>query len=90
MEEINESQIFENCTSIRKVDVLGRITLPMELRDDFNIKEKDSMQIFKWNEFIILKKHKNSCTFCNSKEDLKSHNNKFICKNCLDEIYKSN
>ncbi|OUB94173.1 AbrB family transcriptional regulator [Bacillus thuringiensis serovar medellin] len=41
----------------RKVDELGRIVLPMELRRTLGIKEKDPIEIFVENENIILKKY---------------------------------
>ena len=43
---------------VRKVDDLGRIVLPKELRDVFNIEQKDSIEIFREDEMIILRKYK--------------------------------
>ncbi|OCB97910.1 putative transition state regulator Abh [Bacillus amyloliquefaciens] len=43
---------------VRKVDDLGRVVLPKELRDVLNIKHKDSIEIFREDEMIILRKYK--------------------------------
>ena len=49
---------------VRKLDELGRITLPIELRKNLNIKEKDGLEIFVEADTIILKKYEPSCIFC--------------------------
>ena len=43
---------------VRKVDELGRVVLPIELRRTLDIKEKDAIEIFVYNEQVILKKYK--------------------------------
>ncbi|MDE3839131.1 AbrB family transcriptional regulator [Bacillus methanolicus] len=42
---------------VRKVDELGRIVIPKELRNTFDIKEKDPLEIFVEEDKIILKKY---------------------------------
>ena len=54
---------------IRKVDELGRVVLPKELRDKFKINEKDSLEIYTEGNEIILKKYENSCVFCDQSID---------------------
>ena len=49
---------------IRKVDELGRIVIPMELRKSMDIKEKDPLEIFTDQGSIVLKKYSNTCVFC--------------------------
>ena len=73
---------------VRKVDELGRIVLPKELRKVFDIKEKDSLEIYTDDNTIILKKYEPFCTFCGSSEDLISHRGKSICKKCASSISK--
>ena len=68
---------------IRKIDELGRIVIPIELRKILDIKERDSLGISLTDNGIFIKKEKNSCIFCNSTADLKSLNNKNICTNCI-------
>ena len=55
---------------VRKVDELGRIVLPIELRRTFDLNEKDAIEIYTDDDTIILKKFQRTCVFCNSPEDL--------------------
>lgn len=47
---------------VRKVDELGRVVIPIELRRTLGIQEKDALEIYVENECIILKKYKSSMT----------------------------
>ena len=49
---------------IRKIDELGRVVLPIELRKNFGIKEKDNLEILIDGEYILLKKHNETCNCC--------------------------
>ena len=49
---------------VRKVDELGRIVLPIELRRTLDIAEKDALEIFVEGDNIILHKYHPSCVFC--------------------------
>lgn len=71
---------------IRKVDELGRVVIPIEIREKFQIEEKTQVEIFVEGNRIILKKFEDSCSLCNNREDLVEFNNKLICTNCLDKI----
>ena len=53
---------------IRKVDELGRVVIPKEIRDMFNIIKKDLMEIFIDGDNIILRKYEESCIFCGNKK----------------------
>ena len=55
---------------VRKVDELGRIVIPMELRNKLKIGEKDPIEIYVDGNSVILKKLEESCIFCNSKKDI--------------------
>ena len=55
---------------VRRVDELGRIVLPIELRRNFNIKERDTLEIFIDDEKIILKKYEPADIFTGSMDDL--------------------
>lgn len=72
----------------RKIDELGRIVIPMEIRNNMNIKEKDDFQIYIENDKIILQKPNNYCIYCHSKEKLKTFSNMLICNNCINKIKK--
>lgn len=75
---------------IRRVDELGRVVLPIELRNKFGIAEKDPMEIFVDGSSIVLKKYEPNCVFCGSSKKLTSYNDKLICSKCLEKISKLN
>lgn len=70
----------------RKVDELGRIVIPMEVRNRLHITEKDPLEIFVDGSSIVLKKFNSSCIFCGSDKNLLSFDNKLICSNCKEKI----
>jgi transcriptional pleiotropic regulator of transition state genes len=74
---------------VRKVDELGRIVLPKELRRTKDIDEGDGLEIFVDDEFIMLKKYTPACLFCHSMDDVIQHKGKNICKPCIEEIAKN-
>lgn len=71
---------------VRKVDELGRVVLPMELRKVFDIKEKDALEIYVDNDKIIFKKYEPACIFCADAKDVINYKGKNICKTCLEEM----
>lgn len=70
----------------RKVDDLGRIVLPAELRRSFDIREGDLIEISIDDDRIVLIKHRNSCTFCGSTDGLRAYRERPVCANCLGEL----
>lgn len=68
---------------IRKVDELGRIVLPIELRRVLDIAERDELEIFMENDRIILQKYEPSCIFCASSKGLVSYKGKNVCQACV-------
>ena len=75
---------------VRKVDELGRVVIPIELRNKFDIKVKDPIEIFVDSNAIVLKKYEPNCIFCgNSKDkDLVKYNDKLVCKKCIEKLEK--
>lgn len=71
---------------IRKVDELGRVVIPIELRNQFNIVEKDPIEIFVDGSCIVLKKYEKSCLFCGNTKKLSEYKEKLICSKCLKEL----
>jgi len=71
---------------VRKVDELGRIVIPIELRRTLNVAEKDALEIYVDGEQIILKKYEPACIFCDDARDITVYKGKNICKNCLNEL----
>ena len=73
---------------VRKVDELGRIVLPIELRRNLDIEIKDPVEIYVDGDMIILKKYQASCLFCGNAKDVVSVHGKNVCKDCLAEMKK--
>ncbi len=73
---------------IRKVDELGRIVLPIEIRRTLDIAERDELEIFMDNDQIVLQKFEPSCIFCSSSQGLISYHGKNICQECIRNIGK--
>lgn len=68
---------------VRKVDELGRIVLPIELRRTLGIEEKDRIEIFVDGESIILRKYQPACIFCDNVKDIIDYKGKNICPDCI-------
>ncbi len=73
---------------VRKVDQLGRVVLPKELRTTMDIKTEDPLEIFVDGDSIILRKYEPACTFCGEGRGVKLFRGKNICQDCLSEIKK--
>lgn len=71
---------------VRKVDELGRVVIPIELRRTLQIEEKDSLEIYVDGEKIILRKYEPACIFCGNAEGLRLFRDKNICSSCLLEM----
>ncbi|MBQ1908100.1 MAG: AbrB/MazE/SpoVT family DNA-binding domain-containing protein [Firmicutes bacterium] len=71
---------------VRQLDQLGRIVIPKELRNTYDLREKDSIQIFVEGEDIILRKYQPACIFCNDATDIVVFERKNICRNCLNKL----
>jgi len=75
---------------VRKVDRLGRVVIPIELRRNLDIEEKDALEIFIEGEHIVLKKYAPACIFCGQAKDVTTFKNKNICPSCLKELENMN
>ena len=71
---------------VRKVDELGRIVIPREIRNKFDIAEKDPLEIYVDGSSIILKKYEPNCIFCGNSKNLLSFKEKLICPRCAEKI----
>ena len=74
---------------VRRVDELGRVVIPIELRNKFEIAEKDPIEISIEGSNIVLRKYENKCVFCGAIQPAIRYNGKLICSKCLREINKS-
>ena len=71
---------------VRKVDELGRVVLPIELRRNLDINEKDALEIFVDEDKIILKKYEPADIFNGSMEDLVDYRGKKVAKKTILEL----
>lgn len=71
---------------VRRVDELGRVVLPAEIRQSMDIKVKDSLEIYTDGDAIVLKKYQQSCVFCEEGENLVLFADKRICPACLEKL----
>ena len=71
---------------VRRVDELGRVVIPIEIRNKFDIFERDQIEIFVDGSSIILKKFEPNCIFCGNTENLLKYKDKMVCEKCSKEI----
>lgn len=71
---------------VRKLDELGRVVLPVEIRRTLDISVRDSLEIFVEEDRIILRKFHPSCIFCNDARNVKSFMDKLVCERCLEML----
>ncbi len=75
---------------VRRMDELGRVVIPIEIRNQFDIVEKDPIEIYVEGSNIVLRKFEPNCIFCGSNKNLSSYHEKLICKDCSSKIGKLN
>ncbi len=73
---------------VRKVDELGRVVIPIELRRTLGIGEKDALEIFVDGEPIVLKKYEPACIFTGEVDNTIRYRNKVVSKKCIEEMYQ--
>jgi len=71
---------------VRKLDSLGRITVPSEMRRVLRLKEGDGVAIFMFGKEVSFRKYSDACCFCGSKEDVKMLKKEFFCKKCIEKL----
>ncbi|AUN22280.1 AbrB family transcriptional regulator [Clostridium botulinum] len=79
---------MKNIGIVRKVDELGRIVIPKELRRTLNLEEGDGLEIYTEGDQIILKKYEPCCIFCGEAKEVINFKGKNICKKCMRELKK--
>jgi transcriptional pleiotropic regulator of transition state genes len=75
---------------VRKVDELGRVVIPIELRRTLSINEKDALEIYVDTDKIILRKYEPTCAcvFCGNADNVTQFHGKNICSDCIKEMHK--
>ena len=84
MKKINVNEHHGIC---RTVDELGRLGFPKELREHLDIQARDKVEMIAGEDYIILKKHQETCVFCKEcTENLISFKEKLVCVSCLEQL----
>lgn len=73
---------------VRRVDELGRVVLPVEIRKVMNINDRDSLEVYVDDDKIILKKYEPACTFTGIADDLIDYKGRKISKAAIKEMAK--
>lgn len=73
---------------VRRVDELGRIVLPIELRRTLDIAERDELEIYLDDDKVILRKYEPSCVFCSSTHALVNYRGRNVCSVCIRNMNK--
>ncbi|MBQ3275489.1 MAG: AbrB/MazE/SpoVT family DNA-binding domain-containing protein [Oscillospiraceae bacterium] len=71
---------------VRKIDELGRVVLPIELRRTMNLEVRDPVEIFLDGDSIVLRKYEAACLFCGGIHNLTTFRGKQICGECLRQL----
>lgn len=72
---------------VRRVDELGRVVIPIELRRTLGIGEKDALEIYVDQDTIILRKYEPACVFCGSAEKVENFRGKKVCQGCINAMF---
>ena len=71
---------------VRRVDELGRVVLPIELRRSLGLNEHDRVEIRAEEDKLILTKFEPNCCFCGGSKDLREYKGKLLCPQCIQAI----
>ena len=77
---------MKNTYSIRKIDNLGRIVVPMDFRKALEIHDWDELRISMEEDRVVIQKERESCTFCGREDHLAPFENRFVCRSCLENL----
>jgi transcriptional pleiotropic regulator of transition state genes len=71
---------------VRKLDELGRVVIPAEIRRTMGMKDRQELEIYVEGDRILLGKHEASCTFCGSAEGIQEFKGRHVCQACRGEM----
>ena len=71
---------------VRKMDNLGRVCIPKELRNNFGIENGDPIEILIDEDKVVLKKYSPQCVFCGNTDDVSNYKNKIVCSSCVNTL----
>ena len=70
----------------RRVDSLGRVVLPADLRHSLGIREGDVLDVTVEDGHLVLSRHEPLCVFCGSRDGLKEHAGRHVCSRCVSAL----
>ena len=73
---------------VRRIDELGRIVLPIELRRTMDIEDRDRVEIYLEEDLIIVRKIEQTCLFCGTARNLIAFKEKSVCRDCIRALNK--
>lgn len=73
-------------SNIRKIDTIGRIVIPIEMREKLGWRTGDVVEVSLQDTGISITNHKSKCLFCESEEDLKEFRGYRVCKQCQESL----
>lgn len=73
---------------VRKIDKLGRVVIPIELRRALKVSSKDALEIFYEDNMILLRKYEPSCIFCGNATNVTTYKGVNICPECISRMQK--
>lgn len=73
-------------TSYKKIDEVGRIVLPKDIRKKLDLDANDMLKIDVEDNRVIITKAEPDCIFCSSTENLKSFMGKSVCGECIKKL----
>ena len=68
---------------VRRVDILGRMVIPIEIRRELGVEFEQPLEIFTEEDSIILKKYTPSCVLCDGEEETTEYKGKPVCRKCI-------
>jgi len=81
--------VLKSTGMVRRIDDLGRVVLPIELRRTMGIDEKDPLEFLVDGEQIILRKFEPACVFCGSASNTQRFHRKIVCRECAAAMFEN-
>ncbi len=74
---------------VRKIDSLGRIVIPREIRSSFGIGEDTPLNISIDSERIVLQRYEPGCVFCGEIDGIRNISGKRVCRKCAESMVEA-
>jgi transcriptional pleiotropic regulator of transition state genes len=81
--------VLRSTGMVRRIDELGRVVIPIELRRNMGIDERDPLEILVDGEQIVLRKFEPACVFCGNVTNVQSFNRKIVCCECVTAMFEN-